>query len=143
MSRSSAIDRRSSCCRCCDDGRIVLIRQYRPSVGRRLWELPAGSSIRTSRSRKPRAASAPKRLGLVPATDRTAGRVSIQRRASATSSWSSFESRDCRRSGPIRHTTPDEDEFIETRMCTVAEARTMVARGEIDDLKTAYGLSLA
>ena len=26
-----------------DDGRVVLIRQYRPSVKRDLWELPAGS----------------------------------------------------------------------------------------------------
>src|SRR3954468_10283660 len=26
-----------------DDGRVVLIRQFRPSIGRELWELPAGS----------------------------------------------------------------------------------------------------
>ena len=26
-----------------DDGRVVLIRQFRPSVARDLWELPAGS----------------------------------------------------------------------------------------------------
>jgi hypothetical protein len=37
---------------------------------------------------------------------------------------------------------PDEDEDITTRTVTVAEARAMLARGEIEDLKTAYGLTL-
>ena len=36
----------------------------------------------------------------------------------------------------------DDDEDIETRACTLAEARAMVARGEIEDLKTAFGLTL-
>jgi len=26
-----------------DDGRVILIRQYRASVGREMWEVPAGS----------------------------------------------------------------------------------------------------
>ena len=36
----------------------------------------------------------------------------------------------------------DEDEDITARPFTVAEAKAMVARGEIVDLKTAYGLTL-
>ena len=37
---------------------------------------------------------------------------------------------------------PDDDEDIESRAVTIEEARTMVARGDIVDLKTAYGLTL-
>jgi ADP-ribose pyrophosphatase len=38
--------------------------------------------------------------------------------------------------------TPDEDEDITTRSVSVAEARAMVGRGEIVDLKTAYALTV-
>jgi hypothetical protein len=37
---------------------------------------------------------------------------------------------------------PDEDEDITTRTVTVAEARAMLERGAIVDLKTAYALTL-
>jgi hypothetical protein len=37
---------------------------------------------------------------------------------------------------------PDEDENIEVRKVTVAEARAMVDRGEIVDLKPAYALTM-
>jgi hypothetical protein len=37
---------------------------------------------------------------------------------------------------------PDADEDITTRTVTVDEARAMLARGEIVDLKTAYALTL-
>ena len=37
---------------------------------------------------------------------------------------------------------PDEDEDITTKSVTLADARAMVARGEIVDLKTAYALTL-
>ena len=36
----------------------------------------------------------------------------------------------------------DEDEDITVHPTTVAEARAMLARGDIVDLKTAYGLTL-
>jgi ADP-ribose pyrophosphatase len=37
---------------------------------------------------------------------------------------------------------PDEDEDIQTEAFTIADAKALVARGEIIDLKTAYGLTL-
>jgi ADP-ribose pyrophosphatase len=37
---------------------------------------------------------------------------------------------------------PDEDEDIEVKPMTVTEAKAMLARGEIVDMKTAYALSL-
>jgi len=38
--------------------------------------------------------------------------------------------------------TPDEDEDISVHPTTIAEARAMLARGDIVDLKTAYALAL-
>jgi len=37
---------------------------------------------------------------------------------------------------------PDDDEDIKSQLVTIEEARRMVERGEIIDLKTAYGLTL-
>jgi ADP-ribose pyrophosphatase len=37
---------------------------------------------------------------------------------------------------------PDEDEDLESRSVTIAEARAMLACGEIVDLKTAFALTL-
>ena len=37
---------------------------------------------------------------------------------------------------------PDDDESIEVHPMTVAEAKAMVDRGDVVDLKTAYGLTL-
>jgi len=37
---------------------------------------------------------------------------------------------------------PDEDDDITTKVISIAEARAMVERGEIIDLKTAYALTL-
>jgi hypothetical protein len=37
---------------------------------------------------------------------------------------------------------PDEDEEIESRAMSAADAKAMVKRGEIIDLKTAYALTL-
>ena len=48
-----------------------------------------------------------------------------------------------RQAGPDSPYQADEDEFIETSPFTLNEARAMVARGDIEDLKTAYGLTLA
>jgi hypothetical protein len=49
---------------------------------------------------------------------------------------------DLRQPPPDSPHKPDEDEDIQARSVTVAEARAMLARGEIVDLKTAYALTL-
>jgi hypothetical protein len=46
------------------------------------------------------------------------------------------------RAAPDSPHRPDEDEDITVHPTTVAEARAMLARGDIVDLKTAYGLTL-
>jgi hypothetical protein len=49
---------------------------------------------------------------------------------------------DLRAPSPQSPHQPDLDEDIQARSVTIAEARAMVARGDIVDLKTAYALTL-
>jgi hypothetical protein len=43
---------------------------------------------------------------------------------------------------PDSSNKPDDDEDIQSHAMSIAEAKAMVTRGEIIDLKTAYALSL-
>src|SRR5262245_43159355 len=49
-----------------DDGRVVLIRQYRASVDRELWELPAGSLNEGEQADEAAARECEEEIGLVP-----------------------------------------------------------------------------
>ncbi len=53
-----------------------------------------------------------------------------------------FRASDLRPPAPDSPHKPDEDEDITTRTLSIAEARAMLGRGEIVDLKTAYALTL-
>jgi ADP-ribose pyrophosphatase len=124
-----------------DDGRVVLIRQYRPALDRFLWELPAGSLEPGEAPDRTAARECEEEIGLRPEKlERLCGLF-------PTPGFCDEELIFFRVSGlrpppddsPHR---PDEDEDIHPKPLTVAEARAMVARGEIVDLKTAYGLTL-
>ena len=124
-----------------DDGRIILIRQYRASLDRMMWEIPAGS---VDDGESPDAAAArecEEEIGLRP------GKVRRIRGLYPTPGFCDeelifyvvSELAPPPADSPYR---PDADEVIEPRPMTVEEARAMVASGEIIDLKTAYGLTL-
>ena len=53
-----------------------------------------------------------------------------------------FRATDLRPPAPDSPHKPDEDESIKARVFTIQEAKAMAARGDIVDLKTAYGLTL-
>jgi hypothetical protein len=53
-----------------------------------------------------------------------------------------FKVSDLRPPPPDSRHKPDEDEDIFVQRFTVQDAKSMAARGEIVDLKTAYGLTL-
>ena len=118
---------------------IILIRQYRYAVNRWLWELPAGS---VDPGEEPEAAAVREcheEIGLVPDT--------IVRLASLypTPGFCDEEMFFFRLSGlttPAEAATPDEDEDIEPRTFQLSEAREMIRRGEIVDMKTVAGLTL-
>jgi ADP-ribose pyrophosphatase len=125
-----------------DDGRVVLIRQYRYALDRWIWELPAGS---LDRGEDPAAAAArecEEEIGLIP------GRVEFAGAWYPTTGFCT-EVMNYYRLGDLRERrageTPahkDDDEDIRVHVFTLDEARAMVRRGDIVDLKTAWGLTL-
>jgi ADP-ribose pyrophosphatase len=122
-----------------EPGSIILIRQYRYAVDRWLWELPAGS---VDPGEEPEAAAVREcheEIGQVPET--------IVRLAALhpTPGYCDEEMIFYRLSSlsvPSSEAEVDEDEDIEPRTFTLAEAREMVRRGEITDMKTVVGLAL-
>jgi len=122
-------------------GSIILIRQYRYSIDRWIWELPAGT---LKPGEDPAAAAArecEEEIGLVP------GQVTRLRGYFPTPGFCDEEMIYCRCEDlqpPAADSTvrKDEDEDIEPRTFTLAEARAFVASGEIVDLKTLAGLAL-
>lgn len=124
-----------------DDGRILLIRQYRPSIDRMLWELPAGSIDPDEPLEQAAVRECAEETRMVPA--------SVERLAALYPAPGFcdellvfFRASSLVPAGQDSGFHADDDEDIETRAVTTAEARAMVVRGDIEDLKTAYGLSL-
>jgi len=123
------------------DGRVVMIRQYRHSVKRVLWELPAGNVNRGEPYDAAAARECEEEIGLVPHR--------LERLASLFPSpgycdeeMMFYRATDLRTPPPDSPHRPDEDEDIEVHPVSIAEAKAMVSRGEIVDLKTAYALTL-
>src|SRR5207245_2576026 len=109
-----------------EDGRFVLVRQYRYPVDHEVWELPAG---RIDRGESPEAAARrelAEEVGLEP--DRLE-RISV---FYTTPGFCDEVMHLFRATGlqtvPAR---PEEDERIEARTVTLQEARAMVERGEL------------
>lgn len=126
-----------------DDGRLLLVRQYRHAAGRYLWELPAGS---LEAGEDPQAAAArecQEELGLIP--DQLERLLTLYPTPGfCTEMMTYYRATGLRAPGPgdaAAH--QDEDESIEVGAFTVDEIRAMVARGEIADLKTVAALAMS
>ncbi len=124
-----------------DDGRVVMIKQFRHSVGRDLWELPAGNVDAGEAVEAAAFRECEEETGLAP------GRVEKVGALFPAPGYSDEEMFFFRASGlrtPAKDSPhkPDDDEAIEVHPMTVAEAKAMVGRGDVVDLKTAYGLTL-
>ena len=124
-----------------DEGRVLLVRQYRYAAGRFLWELPAGS-LEVGEDRDAAASrECQEELGLVPGC--------LERLLTlyptpgfCTETMTYYRATGLRPPGPgDPEAHQDEDESIEVRAFSVDEIRAMVASGEIADLKTVAGLS--
>lgn len=122
-----------------EPGHVVLIRQYRHAVNQWLWEAPAGS---VDPGESPEAAArreCHEEIGQVPDTIVRLGALY------PTPGYCDEEMVFFRVSGLTDPTEPaavDEDEDIEPRTFTLREARDMVRRGEITDMKTVVGLTM-
>jgi 8-oxo-dGTP pyrophosphatase MutT (NUDIX family) len=124
-----------------DADHVILVRQYRHSIRRELWELPAGSVDSGESAEAAAARECEEEIGLVPArVDRLAGLYPTPGYCDEEMIF--FRVSDLGPPPPDSPHKPDEDEDIHAQTFTIAEARAMAARGEIVDLKSAYGLTL-
>lgn len=122
-----------------DADRVILVRQYRYAVDRWLWELPAGSLDPGEDAMTAARRECHEEIGLVPAQVEEIGRFY------PTPGYCDEDMIFFRLTGlsePTASAGHDEDESIEPKAFSIAEARRLVRQGEIRDLKTAVGLTL-
>lgn len=124
-----------------EPGKIILIRQYRYSIDRLIWELPAGSLKPEENPDHAAARECEEEIGLAP------GRVTRLRGYYPTPGFCDevmtyYRCEDLRPPAADSSAKKDDDEEIEPRTFTIEEARALVQSGEIVDLKTLAGLSL-
>ena len=122
-----------------DEGKIVLVRQYRPPLGRWAWELPAGSLKPGEDVEKAARRECHEEIGQVPQAMMRLGTFyptpGYCDEEMVFFKASSLET-------PAEAAAQDEDEDIEVKTFTIVEARDMIRRGEIRDMKTIVGLRL-
>jgi ADP-ribose pyrophosphatase len=125
-----------------DDGKVMLVRQYRHAIGRSVWELPAGSlkpgedvenaAIRECHEEIGLLPSRVERLGAFFPTPGYCDELMTFYRADGL--------RDARDDDEAAQ--PDEDEDIEATPFSRDDIGRMIAAGEIIDLKTVAGMAL-
>ena len=124
-----------------DDGRVVLVRQYRAPIDRMTWEFPAGSLDEGESVEAAALRECEEEIARVPGrVERLGAWYPVPGYCDEEMVF--FRLSDLRSPPPDSPHQPDEDENIETRSMTIAEVQGMAARGEIVDLKTAFGLTL-
>ena len=124
-----------------DRDHVVLVRQYRHSIRRELWELPAGSLDDGESAEAAARRECEEEIGRVPHTiERLRGLYPTPGYCDEEMIF--FRVSDLREPPADSPHKPDEDEDIQAKAFTIAEARQMMEGGEIIDLKTAYGLTL-
>jgi ADP-ribose pyrophosphatase len=120
---------------------VILIRQYRYTIDRWIWELPAGSLKMGEDPARAAARECEEEIGLFPAC------VERLRSFYPTPGFCDeemifYRCSDLRPPAADSTAKKDEDEEIEPRTFTLDAARALLASGEIIDLKTAVGLTL-
>ena len=120
---------------------IILIRQYRYTIDRWIWELPAGTLKPTEDPLAGAIRECEEEIGQVP------GRVDRVGSFYPTPGFCDeemifFRCSDLRAPDPNSAVHKDEDEELEPRTFALDEARTLVVSGQIVDMKTVVGLTL-
>ncbi|HYB97316.1 MAG TPA: NUDIX hydrolase [Vicinamibacterales bacterium] len=124
-----------------EPGAIILIRQYRYTIDRWIWELPAGSLKPDEDPDEAAARECEEEIGLAPA------RVTRLRGYYPTPGFCDeemiyYRCEDLRPPAPDSTARKDDDEEIEPKTFTLDDADALVQSGEIVDLKTLAGLAL-
>lgn len=125
-----------------ESGEIVLVRQYRHAIGRWAWELPAGSLKHDEEPRSAALRECQEEIGLIPAALEPLGRF-FPTPGYCDEAMHFYRATGLRAPGagdPAVHQDPDED--IEAKAFSVAAIKTMIASGDIIDLKTVAAMTL-
>jgi ADP-ribose pyrophosphatase len=118
-------------------GQVILIRQYRYAIKQWLWECPAGSVDEGETPEQAARRECHEEIGQLPDTVVRLGAMF------PTPGYCDEEMFFFRVSGlsvPAKPAELDEDEDIEVRVFTLKEAREMIRRGQIVDMKTVIAL---
>jgi ADP-ribose pyrophosphatase len=122
-------------------GEIILVRQYRAAIGRWAWELPAGSLKPGEDVEKAAARECHEEIGLVP--DRLERLGAFYPTPGYCDELMTFyRATGLREPRADEHAQQDEDEDIQAKAFSRPALSTMIANGEIIDLKTIAGLAL-
>jgi ADP-ribose pyrophosphatase len=124
-----------------EPGKIILIRQYRYTIDRWIWELPAGSLKPNEDPDKAAPRECEEEIGLVP-HKLTRLRGYFPTPGFCDEEMIYYRCEDLRPPSADSTAKKDDDEEIEPRTFTIDEARALVQSGEIVDLKTLAGLTL-
>jgi ADP-ribose pyrophosphatase len=123
------------------EGRVILVGQYRAPLDRSTWELPAGGVEPGESAEEAAARECEEEIRLVPdRLERLGAWFPVPGYCDEEMIF--FRASALHAPAPDSARKPDEDEDIEVRTLAIAEARAMVRRGEIIDLKTAFALTL-
>jgi ADP-ribose pyrophosphatase len=124
-----------------DAGEVVLVRQYRHAIGRWAWELPAGSADAGEDPERAAIRECHEEIQLIPSALQRLGAF-FPTPGYCDEEMHFFRATGLRTPADDEIAEPDEDEDIETRAFTRGELQSMIASGEIIDLKTVAGLAL-
>lgn len=122
-----------------EPGKVILIRQYRYAVNAYLWELPAGSVDEGETPENAARRECHEEIGLVPSTVVRLSAM-LPTPGYCDEEMIFFRVSGLDQSDETAHV--DEDEDIEAKTFDLRDAREMVRRGEITDMKTLVGLTL-
>jgi ADP-ribose pyrophosphatase len=124
------------------DGRIVLVRQYRPAIGRWAWELPAGSLKPGENMEAAAGRECHEEIGLIPSRLERLGAF-FPTPGYCDEEMNFYRADGLREAGDDDEAArPDEDEDIQAQPFPLEEIERMIRAGEIIDLKTVAGLAL-
>jgi ADP-ribose pyrophosphatase len=122
-------------------GEVILVRQYRPALGRWAWELPAGSLKPGEDIHAAAGRECHEEIGLVADSLEPLGAF-YPTPGYCDELMNFFRATDLRPPRAGEHAEQDEDEDIEATAFSPDVLTRMIAAGEIIDLKTIAGLAM-
>ena len=121
---------------------VILVRQYRPAIGRWAWELPAGSLKPDEDVERAARRECQEETGQIPSQLERLGSY-FPTPGYCDEEMTFFKATGLRTPGrEDEEAHQDEDEDIEARAFPRDELQRMIAAGGVIDLKTIAGLSL-